>query len=51
MDIESLKDIDSWLKEVEANCNPDIPKIIIGNKKDLRDINGKQLSVYEMKLF
>jgi Ras-related protein Rab-11A len=34
---KSLLDIKYWIRELNCHCPPDIPKIIFGNKSDLKD--------------
>ena len=34
---ESFENIDTWLKEIKTNSNPDVKIFLIGNKSDLED--------------
>jgi len=34
---ESFENVDSWLKEIKNNSNPDVKVFLIGNKSDLED--------------
>ncbi|KRX05228.1 P-loop containing nucleoside triphosphate hydrolase [Pseudocohnilembus persalinus] len=48
-DFKTLQDINYWLKELSSNCSDDLPKILIGNKIDLR--NKVKLSKSEITMF
>lgn len=34
---DSFDNLDSWLKELKTNSNPDIKVFVIGNKSDLEE--------------
>jgi len=36
-DVESLKNIKTWMKSIEEHANENISKLLIGNKADLKD--------------
>ena len=48
-DRQSFQDVENWLGEVRQHASPNIVKILVGNKSDLKD--QRQVSYQEGKEF
>lgn len=47
----SFENVDTWLKELRSNSNPDVKVFLIGNKKDLENENKRIITVEEAMKF
>ncbi len=45
--LQSFEDVETWLKELKTNANPDIKVFLIGNKNDLEEKRRVQFETAE----